>query len=198
MQSLEELISLYGVAIIFVGKFLEGETIVVVAGFLSHQEILNPFAVAISSFLGSFFGDQLWFYLGRRYATHRLVKRIIDRPIFDKLMSTIEKHPVKFILTFRFIYGIRTISPVALGLTDIKVRTFLVFNAIAAALWAATFTMAGYAFGQTVEALLGDIKAIEQKLAIALGIALIIFASYRIVIEIRRRRLRNRLKMKTG
>ena len=141
------------------GTFLEGETIVVVAGFLSDQDIINPIAVAASAFLGSFLGDQLWFYLGRRHAAHPFVAGIIGRPIFAKAMSAIEDHPKKFILTFRFIYGIRTVSPVAVGLTEIPARDFLIVNAIAAAIWAVAFTALGYVFGQAVETALGDLAA---------------------------------------
>jgi len=175
MQTLVETVAFYGPAAIFVGTFLEGETIVVVAGFLAHQGVLNPFVVAIAAFLGSCFGDQLWFYLGRRHATHPFVLRVTRRPLFQKIMSAIEDHPKKFILTFRFIYGIRTISPVAIGLADISGRVFLVFNALSAVVWAAAFTTLGYLSGQAVEALLGDIKAIEHKLLAAAGIALAVF-----------------------
>lgn len=187
MGTLEGLVGLYGPAVIFVGTFLEGETIVVVAGFLSHQGIINPVTVAVSAFLGSFLGDQLWFFLGRRHASHPLVARITRHPLFEKVTSAIEDHPKKFILTFRFIYGIRTISPVAVGLTDITTKEFLVLNAIAAALWAVAFTALGYVFGRAVESVLGEIKAIEHKILAAAGIALVVFAAYHIGWRARRR-----------
>ena len=187
MGTLEGLIALYGPAVIFVGTFLEGETIVVVAGFLSHQGIINPVTVAISAFLGSFLGDQLWFYLGRRHASHPLVARIIQRPLFEKVISAIGDHPKKFILTFRFIYGIRTISPVAVGLTDITTREFLGLNAIAAAIWAVAFTALGYVFGHVIEPVLGEIKAIEHKIFVVAAITFVVFAAYHIGWRTRRR-----------
>jgi len=178
VANVEQLILLYGPAFIFVGTFLEGETIVVVAGFLSHQEFISPVVVSISAFLGSFLGDQLWFFLGRRHASYPLVRRVTQRPLFKTVMSAIESHPKKFILTFRFIYGIRTISPVAIGLSAIPAREFLFLNAIAAAVWAITFTALVYVFGRAIEAFFGNIKAIEHKILIAAAIALAVFAAY--------------------
>ena len=187
MGSIETLIALYGPAIVFVGTFLEGETIVVVAGFLAHQGIVNPLAVGVGAFLGSFLGDQFWFYLGRRHAAHPWIARIRHRPMFRRAVSTLEGHPIKFILTFRFIYGIRTISPVAIGLTKVPAGKFLVLNAVAAAIWAAAFTALGYAFGQTVEKLFGEISAIEHKILAGLGIALVVWAAFNAALFIRRR-----------
>lgn len=186
METLQELIASYGFLAIFAGTFLEGETIVVVAGFLAHQGIIHPETVAASAFLGSFLGDQLWFFLGRRHGQHPLVRRLTDRPLFNRVMAAIEDHPKKFILTFRFIYGIRTISPVALGLTGIGARQFLVLNAVAAAIWAVAFTALGYVFGKTVETLLGDIKAIEHKILLALGLALGVMVIYQLALRLRR------------
>jgi len=192
MHSLEELVRLYGAVIIFAGTFIEGETIVVVGGFLAHQGIIDPYLVAASAFAGSFVGDQFWFYLGRRHAANRMVRRAISRPFFDKVMAKIADHPRKFILTFRFIYGIRIVSPIALGLTDIRVRTFFIYNTTAAAVWAVLFTLLGYAFGKVVESVLGRIKAVEQALLVAGAIALAVFAAYHIGLRIRRRILRKR------
>lgn len=186
MGPLEQLIIAYGPGIIFAGTFLEGETIVVMAGFLAHQGILNPGTVAVCAFLGSFLGDQLWFYLGRRHALNPLVTRITRRPAFEKVLAAINGHPKKFILTFRFLYGIRTISPIAIGLSDIKVRDFVLLNAIAAAIWAIAFTVLGYVFGKAFETVLGEVKAIEQKALIAVAIAGVVFVAYQVGLRLKR------------
>lgn len=197
MDSLHLVIGQYGVVAVFLGTFLEGETIVVVAGFLSHQGLLNPYAVGLAAFAGSFLGDQLWFYLGRRHAAHPFVARVARSKLVQKVLAAIEDHPNKFILSFRFIYGIRTVSPVAIGMSKIPARKFLLLNAIAAALWAVVFTALGYVFGQAIESILGDIKAIEQKILIAAGLALGGFVLYQIGWRLRRNFRRN-AKPETG
>lgn len=180
MPSLEALIALYGPAAIFAGTFMEGETIVVVAGFLAHQGNIDPAIVALSAFLGSFGGDQLWFYLGRRYSSHFLIQRMTTRPIFKKALAMIEDHPRKFIMSFRFVYGIRNVSPVAIGLSSVPSRQYLKYNALAAAVWAVSFTVMGYAFGTTIQAFFGDVHAIEQKILVGAGIALAVYVAFRL------------------
>jgi membrane protein DedA with SNARE-associated domain len=187
MESLEELVRLYGIAVVFAGTFFEGETIVIIAGFLAHQGIIHPYLVAASAFAGSFLGDQLWFYLGRRHAAHPLVMRITDRPLFKKALNKIAEHQTIFILSFRFVYGIRTVSPVALGLSQVTARQFLLLNAIAAAVWAIAFTLLGYLFGQAVETYLGKIKGIEQKLLLGAACALALYGAYRLGLYLWRR-----------
>ncbi|MCP5366147.1 MAG: VTT domain-containing protein [Hyphomicrobiales bacterium] len=188
MGMLEHLVATYGYAAVFAGTFLEGETIVVVAGFLAHQGLLDPAGAALAAFLGSFLGDQLWFFLGRRHAANRLVRRVVERPLFGRVLAAIAEHPRKFILSFRFLYGLRTISPVALGLSPVPARLFAALNAVAAAVWAVAFTAAGYLFGKAVETVLGDIQAIEHKLLLALAAALAAFLAFRLARAVWRRR----------
>jgi membrane protein DedA with SNARE-associated domain len=188
MPTLEHLIATYGPLAVFVGTFLEGESIVVIAGFLGHQGVVAPLSVGICAFAGSFLGDQLWFYLGRRQAGHRWVVRLTQSPRFSKVLNAIENHPRKFILTFRFIYGIRTVSPVAIGLSKVSARTFAYLNAVSAAVWAAVFTAIGYLFGFAAERFLGEMKAIEHKLLGALAIALLVFVLSQVVVRLKRRR----------
>ncbi len=52
------------------------------------------------------------------------------------MKDLLERHPTGFILAFRFLYGMRTISPVIIGLSGVPFRKFLLLNAIAAGIWA--------------------------------------------------------------
>lgn len=160
---------------------MEGETIVVLAGFAAHQDLLNPYLVALVAFCGSFVGDQMWFFLARRHRTLRFIVKISERRTFQRALRLLERYPNLFILSFRFIYGIRNISPVAIGLSDVSALRFLGLNAIAAMVWAATFTALGYIFANTVEGLLGEIKKIEHLIMIAVIIAALIFGIHRLV-----------------
>jgi membrane protein DedA with SNARE-associated domain len=55
----------YSYLIAFVWTFLEGETIVLFAGFAAAHGLLNPILVLVAAWLGSFSGDQLYFWIGR-------------------------------------------------------------------------------------------------------------------------------------
>src|SRR5205807_340668 len=53
--------------ITFLWTFVEGETFVIFAASFAAQGLLDPLPLLIAAWLGSFSGDQLYFYIGRRY-----------------------------------------------------------------------------------------------------------------------------------
>lgn len=181
MDLLQSLLAEYGLWIVLLGTFLEGETIVVLAGFAAHEQLLNPYAVAAMAFAGSFAGDQMWFFLARRYRTHSFITKNTDHPAFRRALDLLEKYPTLFILSFRFIYGIRNISPVAIGLSKITALRFLLLNAVSAAVWAATFTALGFVFANTAQRMLGEIKKFEHIAVIIVIIMVLIYIVHRVV-----------------
>ncbi|MBF0624520.1 MAG: DedA family protein [Magnetococcales bacterium] len=180
MGTFEEILSNYGLLAILIGTFFEGETIVAVAGFLANDGILDPVEVAICAFLGSYAGDQFWFYLGRRFSNHRFVKYVTRRPTFTLVLAKIERNPILLIMSFRFIYGIRNITPVAIGLSRVSALKYLFFNGLAAAIWAASFTAIGYVFGHAVERVLGRVADVQMKILAALAVGIVIMVVFRV------------------
>ncbi|WP_076073245.1 DedA family protein [Sphingomonas montana] len=174
-MSIESLVAQYGLIALFVGAGLEGETVVLTGGVLAHRDLVPLWGAALAAAGGSFTSDQVFFALGRRYRDHPRVRRIMVRPAFARALRTLERHPVGFILAFRFLYGLRTVSPVAIGTSQVPALRFVVLNAVAALLWAATFTGLGYAFGEWIEELAGRFRAhlpaLPTLLAAAAGIA---------------------------
>ncbi|CAB3893945.1 DedA family protein [Achromobacter anxifer] len=176
--ALHQFIVDYGLWAVFGGTLLEGESVVVFAGFLAHQRLLHLPYVMLCAFAGSFLADQALFYLGRRYRDHRYVQRIREKPAFAKALEAVDRYPHGFILSLRFLYGLRTVGPVALGVSRVSPLRFLVLNGIAAAIWAVCFSTLGYAFGQTIESLLGRLHGVETKLAVAVAIGVVIWLAY--------------------
>jgi membrane protein DedA with SNARE-associated domain len=157
MPTIESILTDYGLLAVVIWTFIEGETCVIVAGFLSHQGYFSPYLLAVAAFSGTFAGDQVWFYLGRRHSNLKIVQKVTEFQSFAKVIRLIEAHPIKFILSFRFIYGIRNIAPVALGLSRVSALKYFILNGIAAIIWAITFTIVGYMFGEAAERMIGRI-----------------------------------------
>ena len=186
METLAGLIATYGLIIVAIGAVVEGETVVVVAGFLAHQGLMNPVAVAIAAFVGSWAGDQGFFMLGRRFSGSKFVREQVERPAFTRVIALIEQNPIRFILAFRFLYGLRTVSPIAVGISNVPALTYLLFNTIAAAGWAAIMTGIGYLLGRTFHVSLGELPKIEHKLIAAAIVAVAVF----VVVQLIHRRFR--------
>ncbi|MEG3170077.1 DedA family protein [Sphingomonas sp. LB3N6] len=172
-MSIESFIAQYGLAAIFLGAAFEGETSVVTGGLLAHQHMLPLAGSAAAAVAGSFFADQLFFFAGRRYRDTKLVRRIAEKPTFAKALDTLDRHPTLFILSFRFLYGLRTISPIAVGTSHVPARTFVVLNAISALVWGVLFTGIGYVFGDGLIALVDRIMPRQKLLGVAILIAVI-------------------------
>lgn len=160
-MSLEELVSNYGYLAIAVGTFLEGETILVLGGFAAHRGFLELPWVMVAAFVGSFCGDQLYFFIGRTKGEQLLNKRPDWKAKSARVLSLLDRHQIALILGFRFLYGLRTVTPFLLGSAGIAPARFFILNMIGALVWAIVVGSLGYVFGSAIEAVIGDIKRYE-------------------------------------
>jgi len=178
-MSLEFIIEKYGYLAVFVGTFLEGETILVLAGFAAHRGYMALPWVVIAAFGGSFFGDQLFFYIGRRHSQAFLAKRPLWRTRIDNAHRLLERFQTPFIVGFRFIYGLRTVSPFVIGMSPVPTWKFVFLNAAGALAWAVVIGTGGYLFGSALEIVIGDIKHYELEVLGAIAIiGILIWAAH--------------------
>lgn len=167
-QHLREYLELHGYWILFVGTFLEGEAILIMAGFLAFGGYLHISGVIVTAFAGSFLGDQFYFYLGR-FKGKGLLRRFhsIARKFRDAL-RLIEKYGALVAFISRYTYGFRIVLPIILGITTLPARTFLWINLISALSWAIVFSLAGYLFGKSASLFLDDVSKYEHYLMLTL------------------------------
>ena len=104
---MEEFLTQYGPIGVFLGSAFEGQTAVVVGGLLARQHLLPLWVVLACATAGSGLMDHLLFVAGRRFRAHRFVVRAAQQPAFARALRFIERYPVSYILTFRFIFGLR-------------------------------------------------------------------------------------------
>ncbi len=162
-MSLEEVVNHYGYIGILIGTFLEGETILVIAGFLAHRGYLElPVVIAIA-FTGTLIGDQLYFYIGRIKGHEFIEKRPGWKSKTDRVFYLLNQYDALFILGFRFLYGIRTIAPFVLGASGVSPIRYLALNTCGALIWATLIGVLGYYFGHALEILIDEIKQYEAR-----------------------------------
>jgi membrane protein DedA with SNARE-associated domain len=168
-QILREYLEIHGYWVLFAGTFLEGEAILIMAGFLAFQGYLDLGGVILTAFAGSFLGDQFYFYIGRLKGKSLLRRFHFIARRFRPALRLIEKYGAFVAFISRFTYGFRIVLPVILGITNLPSRTFLTINLASALVWAATFSLAGYLFGKSASLFLEDVGKYEHYLLLTLA-----------------------------
>ena len=127
----------------------------------------------IVAFSGTLLADQTLFYIGRYYGPGLLERKPQWRNRVDKIFNLLHRYNTGFILSFRFIYGIRILSPVVIGASGIAIKRFTILNFIAAIIWTLISCTGGYILGY----LFGDMlevfieKALHYQKIFLIGIA---------------------------
>ena len=125
-----------------------------------------PYVIAVA-FIGTLCGDQLYFYLGRHYGQRLLARHRLWRVRARRIQRLLHRHQVPLMLGYRFVYGVRTVTPFVLGLSRINPIRFLLYNAIGALIWALMVSTFGYALGHVASRLLGDLHRYQEALLLA-------------------------------
>lgn len=168
---MESFLAEYGVFAILVSALLQGELAVAMGGVLVHQDLVSASGAVSAGSLAAFSSSQGFFFLGRSLRAHPFVQRMMARPSFARARALLERHPTGFVIGYHFLPGFQAISPLAIGTTAISGTRFALLNAFASILWANAFTGLGYALGNSMEFVLGELRLIEHLL---LGIAAVL------------------------
>ncbi len=67
-----------------------------------------------------------------------------------RVLQMLERHSNWLLLTYRFLYGIRNVTSLAVGMSRVPALKFTLLNAIGAAVWAVSFGLGGYLFGEAL------------------------------------------------
>lgn len=149
----------YGYIVLFGWSILEGELGLVMAGIMSHTgDMFLPVALIVGA-LGGFVGDQIYFYIGRYNKNYIYTKLHTQRRKFAIAHLLLKKYGWPIIFIQRYMYGMRTVIPMAIGLTKYSARDFAIINFISAIFWASLTIIPAYYFGEELLKLLTWIKA---------------------------------------
>lgn len=146
--------------LVLIWTFFEGETIVLVIAAMAAEQDHNISLVllTLSAISGTLGGDQLFYYLGRHYGTPFLTSRPKLAAKADWAFKLLRKNETVFILSYRFIYGVRNASPFVVGASGTPPLRFLWLNLTASTLWAVSFVTGGYLLGRAMQLWLEDYK----------------------------------------
>ena len=171
-ETIHQFVEQYGLIAVFLGCVAEGESAAILGGFFAHQQVFVLWQAFLAAFLGAFAGDTFFFTLGRSFADHPYVIRLRRRPGFRRAYRLLNTHPNIFVLSNRYVYGMRLVGGIAAGLSTIAAPRFVILNAISSIIWAVLFSTIGYVFGLGAEHFVGQALMRHERLFIGLGIGL--------------------------
>jgi membrane protein DedA with SNARE-associated domain len=178
----ELLLHKFGYVAVFVGTFLEGETILVMAGFFAERGYLHFPGVVVTACGGAFFGHLYWLWLGRTQGVRLLDRMPRMKKHFGRGIRIFERYGAPAIFITQWLYGLRITCAVIIGISRISTIKFLVYEAITCVVWAIIIASAGFVFGTAVERILGRAAHIEKYgllILIVVGVGLFVWHQYK-------------------
>ena len=126
------------------------------AGYASSSGALDLGVLIAVVWAGSFAGDAVRFWIGRRFGNRWLAPFPRLHRTSQIVVRLVDRYYVWLILFHRYPHGIRGVAGFAYGMSRLPWSTFLAFNFVAAGLWSGVILSAGHAYGHLSEKLMND------------------------------------------
>ena len=126
------------------------------AGLVAYAGSLDVFAVVAASFLGGYLGDELRFFLARRYGERLWQRRPRWRNAISNGLGLLEKYGAFYIFLYRYPKGMRTIGALPVGLGSMPWPKFTILNALSAVSWSIILVWLGYALGEPLKEMVAE------------------------------------------
>jgi membrane protein DedA with SNARE-associated domain len=166
----------------FLGAALEGEVSYVSILQAARQGYLYwPYVIA-AVFLGTVASDWGYFFLGRWQGKACLRRFPRLRGRMEQMDRLLKRRAPLLLLSYRFMYGFRTILPVLFGVSAIPASRFLAFSLLSITLWVSFFGLGGYFFAAWLLNILekpSELSLWTLSIPIAAGILAAIWLYYR-------------------
>jgi membrane-associated protein len=147
----------FGEAALFLGFVLPGETAVLLGGFLASTGRFSVIILGVVVVVAAVVGDSVGYEVGRRFGP-----RILSWRWFRKHQQRVERArafldgrgaPAVFI--GRFTAFLRAVVPGLAGVSRMRYRRFLAYNAAGGLVWGVGVVVAGYVAGSSYQQVAG-------------------------------------------
>jgi len=170
-------------AALLVGFVLPGEIALLVGGYFCRYGPLDLWLMCVVAVVGAVSGDSVGFELGKRFGPP-LRRSRVGRWIGERRWATVDgalhRHGGKAVFIGRFTALLRALTPSIAGMSGMRYRTFLVWNAAGGLLWGTGCVVLGYEFANALNTVSTYLTWVPFAL-IALAVAVLL------VIHLRRR-----------
>lgn len=121
------------------------------AGLVASTGALEVQLVTIASFMGGYLGDELRFYLARRYGERLWHSRPRVKKAVAQASELMNRYGARYIFLYRYPKGMRTVGALPVGLSAMEWQKFTILNAGSALLWVFILVGFGFVFGERIQ-----------------------------------------------
>jgi membrane protein DedA with SNARE-associated domain len=171
---------------LMVGFFIPGETAVVVGGVLAGLGRVNLGVMMVVVVVCAIVGDSCGYELGKRAGPWVMQRRPLrNNGGVRRSMALLERYGGPAVFLGRFLAFARALIPGLAGMSGLRYRTFLAYNAVGGLLWGVGYTLLGYVVGLSFERILKEVGL--WSLAVVGAVVLVL-----VVVHLLRRRAERR------
>jgi membrane protein DedA with SNARE-associated domain len=192
MPDLTPFIAQWGYAAIFlivilgnVGLPVPEETILTLAGYLIWQGRLEPIPVVLTAITSAVLGDNIAYWLGRRYGRIALTRFLkIGPERIERMQRLVLRYGMLAVFFARFVAGLRFMAGPLAGSTGLSPLRFFVANLLGGIVYVPIAVGAGYAvgygLGDRIEGLRRFTGGAEHVLLAAIAVAAVALWLWRV------------------
>lgn len=168
MDFFVEWIKDWGYWAVFLGATVEGESVILTASALSALGYLSLPKVMLVAFVTTTIVDQILFFVGRSYGPDLFKRYPRFKEPSDRAFKLLHRFDIWFILSFRFIYGLRTISSVVIGAAHVSPARFVPLNILSAVIWTVVSCVGGYLLGDVMFSMFHSFEQFQKYIFVGI------------------------------
>lgn len=165
IETITNLLIAYKYWVVIGGALIEGEVILLLAAGAAYHGYLDIYLVMLISFLGAVLHDNVLFFVGRHGGERLFKKYPVLREKSKRVFSLFHQYQTQFVLGFRFVYGIRTITPIIIGTTEMPFVRYTSLTTLAAFIWSVTVSALGYGSAIIIESIIEKFEVAQKYIA---------------------------------
>jgi len=166
-----------------VTPILPGDSMLFVTGAIAATGAFDIHLMVLTLIVAAILGDSVNYQIGKAIGLKVFDNpnsRIFKREYLDKTHAFYERHGGKTVIIARFAPIVRTFAPFVAGVGAMTYPRFFAYNVIGGILWVASFSYAGYFFG--------NLPVVKQNLSLLI-LAIVVLSILPGVIAYLRRRM---------
>jgi membrane protein DedA with SNARE-associated domain len=163
------------------GLPLPEDVALLAGGFLVHRGVIRYPVTLLVSLVGVVGGDNMLFFLGRRFGTGLVSYLGLGWPRSQRqiqwLKAFMHRHGHRAILYARFLMGVRALVYLTAGSLGVNPLRFFLYDAVGALVSVPLVVSLGYLFGNELELAISYLGGFERLIWVVLLLSLAIYAT---------------------